>query len=198
MVGKVLQQGDLIDRARLGDRDAFEALVRTHTNYVYNLAYSLTSGNRSETDDLTQMTFIRAFQAMARFEGRSEFKTWLHRITVNLWKNMVRSQKRRKYFQHHSIDEAPSEDSSSRPLELVETGLDPGERYTHQETSRIVREAIHQLPSDEREVVVLRDLEGYAYEEIARLCRIPLGTVKSRLARARRLLRTALDPVLRS
>jgi RNA polymerase sigma-70 factor, ECF subfamily len=198
MAEKALQQGEFIDRARRGDREAFEVLVKTHTHYVYNLAYSLTGGNRSETDDLTQMTFIRAFQAMARFEGRSEFKTWLHRITVNLWKNLVRSQKRRKYYQHHSIDETPSEESTARPLELVESGLDPSERYAHQETSRLVRAAINQLPADEREVVVLRDLEGYAYEEIAKVCRIPLGTVKSRLARARRLLRTTLDPVLRS
>lgn len=198
MVEKELQQGEFIDRARRGDREAFEVLVKTHTHYIYNLAYGLTGGNRSESDDLTQMTFIRAFQAMARFEGRSEFKTWLHRITVNLWKNLVRSQKRRKYFQHHSIDETPSADSTAKPLELVESGLDPSERYAHRETSRLVRAAINQLPADEREVVVLRDLEGYAYEEISKLCRIPLGTVKSRLARARRLLRSALDPVLRS
>lgn len=168
-----------------------------HTSYVYNLAYNLTAGNRAESDDLTQMTFIRAFQAMARFEGRSEFKTWLHRITVNLWKNMVRSQKRHKYYQHQSIDEAPREDSSSRPLELVENRMDPAEQYEQDETAVVIREAINQLPADEREVMVFRDLEGYAYEEIARVCKIPLGTVKSRLARARRLLRNALEPVLR-
>ncbi len=188
---------EFIQLARKGDRDAFEGLVKVHTSYVYNLAYSLTAGNRAESDDLTQMTFIRAFQAIARFEGRSEFKTWLHRITVNLWKNLVRSQKRHKYYQHHSINETPQEDSGSRPLELVENRLDPAERYEQNETSRLIREAINQLPADEREIMVFRDLEGYAYEEISRICKIPLGTVKSRLARARRLLRNALEPVLR-
>jgi RNA polymerase sigma-70 factor, ECF subfamily len=185
-----------VNEARKGDRDAFEALVRYHTNYVFNLAYNLTAGNRPDSDDLTQMTFVRAFQAVKRFEGRSEFRTWLHRITVNLWKNMVRSQKRRKYFQHQSINEDPSDESTGRPLELEENGLGPLEKVQQLETSQIVRKAIGKLPPDEREVTILRDIEGYSYEEIAGFCSIPLGTVKSRLARARRLLRNVLDPIL--
>ncbi len=186
-----------VDKARKGDRNAFEELVKWHTNYVYNLAYHLTGGNRSDSDDLAQMTFIRAFQAMKRFEGRSEFKTWLHRITVNLWKNLVRSQKRRKYFQHRSINEDPTDESRSRPLELEETRQGPLENVENLEISQIVREMINQLPADEKEVIILRDIEGYAYDEIAEMVSIPLGTVKSRLARARRLLRNALDPILR-
>ncbi|MCK5242106.1 RNA polymerase sigma factor [bacterium] len=185
-----------VNQARKGDCEAFEALVKYHTNYVFNLAYNLTAGNRSDADDLTQMTFVRAFQAVKRFEGRSEFKTWLHRITVNLWKNMVRSQKRRKYFQHQSINEDPSEDSAGCHLELEENGLGPLEKVEQSETSQIVRAAIGKIPPDEREVTILRDIEGYSYEEIADLCHIPLGTVKSRLSRARRLLRNALDPIL--
>jgi len=185
-----------VDKARKGDRNAFEELVKWHTNYVYNLAYHLTGGNRSDSDDLAQMTFIRAFQAMKRFEGRSEFKTWLHRITVNLWKNLVRSQKRRKYFQHRSINEDPTDESRSRPLELEETRQGPLENVENLEISQIVREMINQLPADEKEVIILRDIEGYAYDEIAEMVSIPLGTVKSRLARARRLLRNALDPIL--
>jgi RNA polymerase sigma-70 factor (ECF subfamily) len=186
-----------VDKAQKGDRDAFEELVKWHANYVYNLAYHLTGGNRADSDDLAQMTFIRAFRAIKRFEGRSELKTWLHRITVNLWKNLVRSQKRRKYFQHQSINADPADETKTRSLELEETGRGPLEHVESNEISRIVREMINQLPADEKEVIVLRDIEGYAYEEISGMVNIPLGTVKSRLARARRLLKNALEPILR-
>jgi RNA polymerase sigma-70 factor (ECF subfamily) len=186
----------LVDRARKGDTDAFGELVKMYQNYVYNFAYNLTSGHRSEAEDLTQMTFLRAFRAICRFEGRSELKTWLHRITVNLWKNLVRSQKRRKYFKHQSIDQTL--DASQAPLILEEKSPGPYEKLEQREASDLVRKAISKLPPDEREVTVLRDLEGYAYEEIARICAIPLGTVKSRLARARRMLKNSLEPVMRS
>jgi len=109
----------------------------------------------------------------------------------------VRSQKRRKYLQHQSINEPLGEDGNSRPIELKENGLGPLGEVEQNETIRLVRHAISQLPPDEREVMIFRDIEEYSYEEIAQLCNIPLGTVKSRLARARRLLRTTLDPILR-
>ena len=122
--------------------------------------------------------------------------TWLHRITVNLWKNMVRSQVRRKYFQHRSLSEPPREGSRGLEQEITEPRPDAAEQVAQGDLSKIIQSAIAQLPPDEREVTVLRDVEGYAYEEIAKLCNIPLGTVKSRLARARRLLREALEPRL--
>ena len=191
---KILLQS-YVDKARKGDQDAFEELVKWHMNYVYNLAYHLTWGNHPDSDDLTQMTFIQAFQAIKCFEGRSEFKTWLHRITVNLWKNLVRSQKRRKYFQHQSINENSSDETNTSPLVLEEIGQGPLEIVESNETFQIVREMINQLATDEKVVIVLRDIEGYAYEEIARMVNIPLGTVKSRLVRARRLLKNTLDPI---
>ena len=173
-------------------------MARQHGSYVFNLAYHLTGGNRADADDLAQSTFIRAFKALNRFEGRSEFRTWLHRITVNLWKNLVRSQVRRKYYQHRSLNEPPREGSRGLAQEIVEHRPDPAEQAARDEISGHIQAAIAQLPVEEREVTILRDVEGYAYEEIAKLCNIPLGTVKSRLARARRLLREALEPVLGS
>lgn len=191
------EEFNLIQRARKGDKDAFEVLVKRYQNYIYNFAYNLCGGNRAEADDLAQMTFIRAFRAIHDFEGRSKLKTWLHRITINLWKNMVRSQKRRQYFHHQSINETSPDENSGHLLELKDKGLGPLDMAERDETSDLVREAINQLPPDEREVTVLRDIEGYAYEEIAKICKIPLGTVKSRLSRARRMLRASLEPVLR-
>jgi RNA polymerase sigma-70 factor, ECF subfamily len=190
------QENQLIQRAQNGDMEAFDDLTRTHGSYVYNLAYYLTGGNHADADDLSQTTFIRAYKALKRFEGRSEFRTWLHRITVNLWKNMVRSQVRRKYFQHRSLNEPPREGSRGLEQEITEPRPDAYEQVAQGELSKLIQGAIAQLPPDEREVTVLRDVEGYAYEEIAKLCDIPLGTVKSRLARARRLLREALEPML--
>lgn len=187
----------LIDQARKGDKEAFEVLVRKYSKYVFNLAYYLCGGNESEADDLAQMTFIRAYRAIANFEGRSELKTWLHRITTNLWKNMVRGQKRRKYFFHTSIHADPVKKEDERPMELVAKDPSPLENVERNEISGLVRSFIKRLPEDEREVIVLRDIEGYAYEEIAVLSKIPLGTVKSRLSRARQMLKEALKPVLR-
>ncbi len=190
------EETKLIELARAGNQDAFEQLARKHGSYIYNLAYHLTGGNHADSDDLSQTTFIRAFRAIQRFEGRSEFRTWLHRITVNLWKNMVRSQVRRKYFQHRSLNEPPKEGSRGLAQEIKEKRPDPAEQASHGELNKLIHAAIANLPPDEREVTVLRDVEGYAYDEIAALCNIPLGTVKSRLARARKLLRDALEPVL--
>ena len=187
----------LIEQARRGDERAFETLVLRHTHYVYNLAFHLTNGNHADADELAQMTFIRAFRAIRRFEGRSEFRTWLHRITVNLWKNMVRSQVRRKYFQHRSLNKSDDEDERGVTRELEDGGPPPSAGAENAELQGVIRRAIAQLPPDEREVTVLRDLQDYAYEDIARICRLPLGTVKSRLARARRMLREKLEPMLR-
>ncbi len=198
MQTKTRKDHEFVEAAKKGDVKAFEMLVKLNSSYIYNLAYNLSAGNQAEADDLAQATFIRAFRGIKNFEGRSEFKTWLHRITVNLWKNTVRSQKRRKYFQHQSINEAPKDESDGPQLVIKEKGLDPMEKTAQSETSVIVRKAIDNLPPDEREVIVLRDLEGYAYDEIATICAIPLGTVKSRLSRARKLLKIALEPILRS
>ncbi|MCK5219597.1 sigma-70 family RNA polymerase sigma factor [bacterium] len=187
----------LIQSAQKGDGEAFDLLVRKHASYIYNLSFHLCGGNRADTDDLAQMTFIRAYRAIARFEGRSELKTWLHRICVNLWKNMVRGQKRKKYFQHQSIHASSSGDDNQVAIELEDKRISPLEAAEKGQTSKIIHQAINQLPPDEREVLVLRDIQGYTYEEIAQLCKIPLGTAKSRLSRARRLLRTALEPILR-
>jgi RNA polymerase sigma-70 factor (ECF subfamily) len=190
------QEKILVEKAQSGDLDAFDQLAHLHASYVFNLAYYLTGGNHADADDLAQTAFIRAFKALKRFEGRSEFRTWLHRITVNLWKNLVRTQVRHKYFQHRSLNEPPREGTRGLDQEITETRPDAAEQVAQGELNNIIQDAIAQLPPDEREVTVLRDVEGYAYEEIAKLCNIPLGTVKSRLARARRLLREALEPVM--
>ncbi len=197
MLDKNTPEFDLIQAARKGDGEAFDILVGKHASYIYNLSYHLCGGNRADTDDLAQMTFIRAYRAIARFEGRSELKTWLHRICVNLWKNMVRGQKRKKYFQHQSIHMSPAGKDEQVTIDLEDKRISPMEAVEKGQTSEIIHQAINQLPPEEKEVMVLRDIQGYTYEEIAQLCKIPLGTAKSRLSRARRMLRTALEPILR-
>lgn len=192
------RDAELIDKAQKGDHSSFGELVQLHKDYVYNLAFHLTAGNRAEADDLAQATFVRAFRAIGRFQGRSEFRTWLHRITVNLWKNMVRSQIRRKYFKHQSINGVLNQEDKGAARELEEKRPDPLHAAAQNEMDRLIRQAIAQLPPDEREVTILRDIQGYAYGDIAKICKIPLGTVKSRISRARRLLRNVLEPLVRS
>jgi len=187
----------LIKQSQQGDKMAFESLVKLNTNYVYNLAYYLCAGDKSSVDDLVQNVFLRAYRAIKKFEGRSQFKTWLHRITVNLWKNMVRTQKRKKYFQHQSIDASKSEEEAGKILEISDQSETPLEKVEQQETYTLIRTAIDKLPEAEKQVVILKDIEDYAYEEIAHICNIPLGTVKSRLSRARRMLREMLAEKLR-
>jgi len=179
------------DQARLaaaGDLEAFEALVRRHERAIVNMTRAMTGGDE-DAEDLAQEIFVRAFRGMARFRGDSQFRTWLHAIALNVIRSHRSSRTRRL-----RLFPAPpaAADGDAAPVDAaVEAGFDI--RLAMRDG---VDRALAQLPDDLRAVVVLRDVQGLDYREIAEALQVPIGTVESRLFRARQRLKPLLAPLL--
>ncbi len=177
---------ELVSSARKGDRTSFDLLVRRHYTLVYNTAYRIL-GDASTAEDATQAAFIRAFRSLPRFRGSSAFSTWLYRIVSNVCLDTLRARKDNVT----SIDVAfDGEDSHERPLPDSDT--EPAAVFEQTERQRAVHRAISVLSEDHRMVLVLYDISGFSYEEVAAILEMPLGTVKSRLNRARIALKDIL------
>lgn len=172
----------LVERHLWGDPAAFEELYRTHAEMVYNLALRL-SGDPEGALDLSQEVFLRIHRHLGKFRGRSTLKTWIYRVTVN----HCRSRLRRKHVPTRSL---AVEDE--RLAGLADPGRGPEERALADDAGRRLAAALAELPVAFREAVVLRDLEGLDYEEIARVLGVRIGTVRSRIARGRHRLREVL------
>jgi len=182
-----------IDRLRQGDSAAFEKLVDERSGEIYGLLYRLTE-NREEARDLTQETFLRAFQSIASFRGDSDLRTWIYRIAINQARNRWRWWRRRRRDSTVSLD--ATDDSGRQTLFATlrsENSRDPEQDTLAHEREEVLKKALHGLRRVYRETVILRDIEGFAYEEIAVALEISVGTVKSRLARGRQELRRKLE-----
>jgi RNA polymerase sigma-70 factor, ECF subfamily len=188
-----VQDGLFIERLKRGESAAFETLVNERSGEIYGLLYRLTE-NSEEARDLTQETFLRAFQSIRSFRGDSDLRTWIYRIAINQARNRWRWWRRRRRDSTVSID---STDESGKPALVATLKADnvqsPEQDTLAHERERILRNALKGLRRVYRETVILRDIEGFAYEEIAVALDISVGTVKSRLARGRQELRTKLE-----
>lgn len=159
---------------------------------VFNLALRLT-GNKADAEDLAQDALLRALKALPRFRGESQISTWVYRITVNTWKNRVRSEKRRAFWQTVSFGILGGGEDGDEPAfepAADEPPLDAD--LAKREGSAVVQKALMQLEENDRAIVILREIEERSYEEIAEALELPAGTVKSRLFRARAKLKTLL------
>lgn len=179
-----------LDRARNGDRDAFGQLVRRHQRRVYAAALHIL-GNHSDADDATQETFVKAFRALATFDGRSDFFTWLYRITVNTALNTLRGGKRGAALSEKSGAEAAH--IGGRPESLGQQGSDPAQKAQQSAEVQRVLEAIAELSPSLRVTLVLATVEDLPHKQIAEILEIPEGTVAWRVNEARRLLRQRLS-----
>lgn len=178
-----------LDRARNGDREAFGRLVRRHQRRVYAAALHIL-GNHSDADDATQETFVKAFRGLAQFDGRSDFFTWLYRITVNTALNSLRGGKRGSALSQKSGTEAAH--VGGRPESLGQNAPDPAQKaQTSGEIARVL-EAISELSPSLRVTLVLATIEDLPHKQIAEILEIPEGTVAWRVNEARRLLRQRL------
>ncbi|MEW6110962.1 MAG: sigma-70 family RNA polymerase sigma factor [Thermodesulfobacteriota bacterium] len=177
-----------------GNRDAFNILVEKYYRRIYNLAYRFV-GDQEEANDLAQDIFTAAYQNLKRFRGESKFSTWLFQIATNRGKNRFKYLKRRGYFANKGPIDG-DEDREGLPRELPDTSSNPEDLLAGKEIQRIVQEAIDDLEPDHKEIVILRDIEGFSYEEIARMLDLPEGTTKSRLHRARMVVKEKLKKVL--
>jgi RNA polymerase sigma-70 factor, ECF subfamily len=164
-----------------------EELVRRYGRMVYNLSLSL-AGDRVEAEDLAQESLVKAVRGLKGFEGRSTLASWIYRITVNAYKNRLRAKASRRAL---SLD---AEGDDGRVLEIAATEAGPEVQALTHEKRRLIAKALERLSPDERAVLVLRELDGLSYAEIADSLEMPLGTVKSRLARARDVLAQFLSP----
>lgn len=184
-----------LDRLKSGDPAAFERLVNERSGDVYALLYRLTE-DPEEARDLTQETFLSAFRHIGRFRGDADLKTWLYRIAMNHARNRWRWWRRRRKDVTVSLDDRDRTRDEPLSARLQDrTSLSPeGETLEH-EREAAIRAALKTLSRSYREIVILRDLEGLSYDEIAATLEIGMGTVKSRLARGRLELRRKLAPV---
>ncbi|MFL7791616.1 MAG: RNA polymerase sigma factor [Anaerolineae bacterium] len=178
-------ESSLIADAQKGKVDAFNELVLTYQQQVYNLAYRI-MGDPASAADATQDAFISAYQSLPRFRGGS-FKSYLLRIVSNRCYDQLRRRKRRPATSFEDVDI----DEDANPM-LANDGENPEEYTERQEMARVLQAGIEALPPDQRVTLVLSDVQGMSYEEIADVMEVALGTVKSRLARARSKLRDYL------
>lgn len=178
----------LADNAR-----AFDRLVLKHQSMILNLCFRII-GDYDEASDCAQETFIKVYNNLKNFRFQSSFTTWLYRIAINTCRNRLASSDNRRKKKMVRIDN-PS-DLESETIDINDCTFNPVSVFEKNEDSRLIHEAIRSLPEELGVLVVLRDLEGKTYEEIAGITGVNLGTVKSRLARARHILRESLREVL--
>jgi len=171
---------EIIQKCLEGEKEAFNELVTKYGRRVFNLSYRLV-GNRETAEELAQDIFLRVYVKLASFRGDSSFYTWLYRVGINLWKSKYAGG---RTFLGFSLSEGTRQLEDPSPL--------PQEQLIKKEEKEIVQEAINQLPSAYKVVIVLRDIEDKNYAEIAQILRLPKGTVKSRIARGRESLRNIL------
>jgi len=182
----------LIERCQQGDKRAFDELLARYEAKVYNLAYRL-MGNPEDANDLAQEAFLRMYKALPKFRGGSAFATWLYRIVTNLCLDELKKRRRRPQLVDEPLGE---EEENVEPLveRVADEKASPDEVALSHERQRLVQEAIASLRRHHRAVLVLYDLQGCSYQEIAEVLKVNVGTVKSRLNRARLALKEKLEP----
>jgi RNA polymerase sigma-70 factor (ECF subfamily) len=178
---------------RLRDRDerAFRELVDDHRDRVFNITYRML-GNRAEAEDVAQEVFITVFKTIDSFREESKFSTWLYRVTVNHCKNRIKYLARRHDRDRDELDET-SQQQNGAVTGLPVRAANPDKALASAQMEKLLQEAIAALDDDQRAVVILRDVEDLSIEEICEITGLPDGTVKSRLHRARLVLRKKMQ-----
>lgn len=181
-------EADLVRRCAAGDQSACADLVGAHERMVYQLAYHLL-GSRDEALDLSQEVFLRVFRTMATFRGQSSLRTWIYRIVINQARNRQRWWRRRRQGDQVSLDQHLQVHG-----ELPQGGetVGPDRMLARKQAAARLWAAMDRLPFDQRTAIVLREFDGLSYDEIAYSLEVAVGTVKSRLTRARQALRADL------
>lgn len=173
----------LVDRSKKGDLDAFEELVRRYEGKVYGMAYRF-MGNHADAGDLAQEGFIRLYQALPGFRGDSSFSTWMYRIVANACRDELRRRQRQRNV---SLDELVESAAGNMPVHSTEES--PEDAAERNELQEYVQQCLSSLSEEHRLILIMREMQGLSYEEIAAALECSLGTVKSRLNRARHALK---------
>jgi RNA polymerase sigma-70 factor (ECF subfamily) len=178
-----------------GDTEAFEVLVERHQKKMLNIAYRMT-GNYDEACDVTQEAFVAAYKSIRKFKAESKFSTWLYRIVINYSKNRLKQLRGRERRESFSLDDSTKIKGTEISRQSSAQESDPGTRMERREREAQVQHCINTLDEEYRDVLVLKDIQGFSYEEIKAILNIPDGTVKSRLSRARNALKNCLLKVM--
>jgi RNA polymerase sigma-70 factor (ECF subfamily) len=197
-IGVQPDEASVVAELRAGSEEAYAWLISHYHQPVYSLVYRILS-DPADAADTTQEVFLKVFRGIQRFNGDASLKTWIYRIAIH-----EASNQRRWWFRHKRREaslEEPAFASADESITLEDTLIDrhesPFEECAHQEISARVEAELREVPEPYRTAVVLRDIEGLSYEEIARVLQVSLGTVKSRLMRGRDALRKRLTPFVR-
>ena len=182
---------EFVSRCQKGDIDAFEVLVTRHQKKMLNIVYRIT-GDYDDACEVVQESFLSAYRAIRKFRGDAKFSTWLTGITVNHAKNRLKQTQSRSYHEVLSLDDPVETESGQITLDPPSQEASAIEQLERKEVQEKVQECIGGLDKDQRAVLVLRDIEEFSYDEIGSILKIPDGTVKSRLSRARDALKDCL------
>jgi len=189
------RDAELIAQARAGGRAAFDELFHRYQDRVFNMAYRIL-GHREDALDAAQEIFLIVYRSLPGFAEKARFSTWLYRVTVNRCRDLLRRRATVKHTRPLSLDARRAVSADDRPADPPAPGASPLEEAVGRETRAVVEEAIAALPADLSEILVLRDVEQLSYEEVAEVLDIPVGTVRSRLNRARTTLKERIRPIL--
>ena len=182
---------DLVRRVQQGDKSAFDLLVIKYQHKIVHLVNRYVK-DPTEAQDVAQDTFIKAYKALGEFRGESAFYTWLYRIAINTAKNYLLSRSRR--HSDYEVDMQDAEQIENAPqLKDIET---PENQLMNDQIIEVIKSAIEKLPEEMRIAIMLREFEGMSYEEIAEAMDCPIGTVRSRIFRAREAIDEQLNPLL--
>lgn len=184
----------LVERSLDGDVAGFEKLVSRYQNKIIGYVGRMTNGDREEAEDITQEAFIKAYRNLDSFRGQASFSTWLYKIATNLCIDRARTKKRRPQ-QAYSLDE-PFEGEEGGGREIADSRYEPSKGVERDEMRALVRQTVADMPEKQRQVLIMCDLQGMPYENIAEVLGIPIGTVKSRIFHARADLARRLKPYM--
>jgi RNA polymerase sigma-70 factor (ECF subfamily) len=190
---RALDDSGVVSAFLEGESRAFDELVNRYQNRLLNFVYR-TTGDRERAEDLVQEVFVRVYRHIHRFDRSRKFSTWIYTIASNLAKNELRNRSRNPLVLFQTIRRNWEDDD--RPLQFEDPGSRPDDLYRKRHLREVVEDAVEKLPPHHRNVFVLRELEGKSYEEIAEITSCNLGTVKSRLNRARNAFASLVAPSL--
>ena len=178
-----------------GDVDAFEVLVQRHQKRMLNISYRII-GNYDEACEMVQETFISAYKHIKGFKGQAKFSTWLYAICINLSKNRLRQVRARLHREPHSVGNPIQGTHGQIAADPPSSNPSPLDRLEERDIQQKVQGCINTLDAEFKEVLILRDIQGFSYDEISDMLKIPEGTVKSRLFRAREGMRDCLKQTM--
>lgn len=184
-------ENEIVKKAIGGDRDAFERLVLSYEKKIFNIAYQILH-NEQDAYDVSQDVFIKLYKNITSFAFDSAFGTWLHRLAVNTAIDAYRKKKRQQENVFSINENVTTEESDDLTVQIPDESLTPEAQVLRQETVMEVRSAIEELKEEFKVILVLRDIRGHTYEEISGILGCEIGTVKSRLARARNALKNII------